>query len=866
MDESGTRSAAQLLLAHRGLVCIRGSGSPLPEDLIRTVELEIADSGYVLSPRLRDRLRHSSLHELGRFRKLAADSGVRYEPLFRDFPHGIPENTAQLWWSKVLVHFLQAPGQPCLFCRKIGTTHVLSPCRHVVCDHCFDGSNYSACPVCEHKVDRSSPFFLPANGDSERPPGSFRFTMLDLGESLEAECRHWFVSLCERQQALSPRDQEALTAITRQFRKLVLEWLPASIPLRENTATIFGSLLARETALPRDEVDSVLDRARSCLSTATDVLRTIAVLSGTDGALAAAQIYRQFSLRDAASRLRGKIEKLAATGKWRPFAGQRSVWMPLRVRRFKVAKLSRGMRRAFLSMLDAMPADRLTEDMLRHRSCWVGVGEFLHPGEFASRYPNAARAFAIVRGKSLDGTPAPPFETWNSRLESALQAGATTQAIRVLEARPGELARRVDLLLRTAPAGSALDHAIGAVNRHLHAFATPVLLTLLAHFRTRHRPAEVRAYWPKGHVALGALGPDRRATIPPSVTGPLLAAIRQELLRRFAAEPAFEQGIIDRELRTVIVPFNERTSSASSVPLPRGSTVEVEPGKLMRLFLHWCQPEAGWNTDLDLSVAFYREDWRFAGQCAYYELRLDHPSAGNVALSAGDSRNAPFPDGATEFVDIHRENALRADFRYAVMVVNAYSGMPFDALERGFAGLMLRDSAEGWHFDPRSVEWKFTLRGQNGIFMPLVYDLRANRVHWLDIQSHGEFTMNNIETSKQDIARICPNLIRYFASATRPSMWDLGLLHLAARCRRVLVRHRGLAIAEIVRQPAESPESFLHRIQDHAVADQPPASPIENPALAFLYRGDLDPPAGSIAYALFRERIINPAAAADFLS
>lgn len=865
MDESSTRSAAQLLLTHRGLVCVRGFGDPLPQDLIQTVELELADSGYVLSPRLRDRLRHSSLHEVGRFRKLAAESGVRYEPLFRDFPHGIPENTAQLWWSKVLVHFLQAPGQPCLFCRKIGTTHVLSPCRHVVCDHCFDGSNYSACPVCEHKVDRSSPFFLPAK-DPERPPGSFRFSMLDLGESLESECRQWFVSLCERKQALSPRDQEALTAITRQFRKLVLEWLPAAIPLRENIATILGSLLARETALPREEVDSVLHRARSYLSTATDVLRTIAVLSGADGSLTPSEIYRDFPLETAAIRFRSRIANWTSADKWRPYAGQESVWMPLRVRRFKVAKLTRGMRRAFLAMLDALPAERLTEDMLRHRPYWVGVGEFLHPGEFAARYPNAARAFAIVRGKSPDGTPAPPFETWNSRLESALQAGQTAQAIEALEARPGELARRVDLLLRTAPAGASLDNAIAAVNRLVHAFATPVLLTLLAHFRTRHARARVRAYWPKGQVAVGALGPDRRDTIPPSVTEPVLAAIRQELLRRFASKPAFEQGIIDRELRNVIVPFNERTSSASSVPLPRGSTVEIEPGKLMRLFLHWCQPETGFNTDLDLSVAFYHEDWRFAGRCAYYELRLDHPSAGNVALSAGDSRNAPFPDGATEFVDIHRDTALRADFRYAVMVVNAYSGMPFDALERGFAGLMLRDTAEGWHFDPRSVEWKFTLRGQNGIFMPLVYDMRANRVHWLDVQSAGEFELNNVETSKRDLARICPRLIQYFASGTRPSMWDLGLLHLAARCQRVLVRDRGLVIAEIVRQPAESPESFLHRIRDSAVAGQPAASPIETPVLAFLYRGDLDPPAGSIAYALFREGIASPAAAADFLS
>src|SRR5262249_16631476 len=77
------------------------------------------------------------------------------------FPEGIPNDTEELWWQKVLVHYLQSENQPCLFCGRTGTTHVLNPCRHVVCDHCFDGSNYSACPSCEHHVDQSSPFFEP---------------------------------------------------------------------------------------------------------------------------------------------------------------------------------------------------------------------------------------------------------------------------------------------------------------------------------------------------------------------------------------------------------------------------------------------------------------------------------------------------------------------------------------------------------------------------------------------------------------------------------------------------------------------------------------------------------------------------------
>jgi len=99
-------------------------------------------------------LLQSSPEDLSAFRNrslniLSVHAGRRRRTstaVFRNFPNGIPSDTLDLWWSKVLVHFLQADGQPCLFCRRNGTTHVLDPCQHVVCDRCFDGANYSACP------------------------------------------------------------------------------------------------------------------------------------------------------------------------------------------------------------------------------------------------------------------------------------------------------------------------------------------------------------------------------------------------------------------------------------------------------------------------------------------------------------------------------------------------------------------------------------------------------------------------------------------------------------------------------------------------------------------------------------------------
>lgn len=237
-----------------------------------------------------------------------------------------------------------------------------------------------------------------------------------------------------------------------------------------------------------------------------------------------------------------------------------------------------------------------------------------------------------------------------------------------------------------------------------------------------------------------------------------------------------------------------------------------------------------------------------------------------IARSAGDLRSAPFPAGATEFVDLDVDAALREGIRYAVMVVNNYGGMPFAQLHEAFAGVMLREDPAGKHFDPRTVALKFALSGDNGIFMPIVVDVRERTLHWLDVHSRGSLVMNTVESSKNAIATICPDLITYFGSGVRPSMFELALLHAAARCPRVLIR--GSSIREFVRRPDEDTAAFYARLTRED-ADEPRSRaprPDGAPLLAALYRGDLELPDGSMVYVLLREQETGTLSAADLLS
>ncbi|MCO5169510.1 MAG: hypothetical protein M9894_24485 [Planctomycetes bacterium] len=855
---SGGASAA--LLRRRGLVFVdAASGPPAPRAWLAGVELELAELGYVLSARLRARLAALPPAALGPLHQalwdtLAAAAGahVEHAPLFARFPDDVPADTRALWWRKVLSHFLQAPDQPCLHCGRTGTTHVLRPCEDVVCDRCFDGAAYTACPVCERHVDRSSPFFGRDDAGQALPEEPVRFRLLDLGDDLEAAARALVVSLCERPQPPSPADKDDLALLLAEAGERALGWLPERIPVKE---TVAAALAALFRACPPA---AVLPLARRHLRTATNVLRFIAALSGADPALEPEVVFKQVAPTSSPRRWWGKLAALLGGG-----AGS----VPLRVRRFKVARLPRPLRRALLEVLEGLDPERLCEDMLRHRAWWVWVGEFLHPSEHAARFPNVARAFALVRGGPRAAL-LPPFHTWSGRLEAAVQAGDVDGALALLRQRPGELARRLDHALRLAGDDEAAqDRVLAACRAHVDAFTTPVLLTLRAHLPRRARPADARIYWPKGAVALGPLGPDRRRPLPPRVIAAALGLVEGELLRRLADRPPLDAVVVDEALRRVVVPFNERTAARAAVALPRGSRLAVPRGEVVRLFLHWCEPAAGGRpTDLDLSVALYDDAWAHVGVCSFYALRLDDAQGQPVATSSGDLRDAPHPDGATEFVDVRRARALALGARYAVMIVNAFAGLPFGRLERAFAGLMLRDDPHGAHFDPRTVALRFDLQGEHGVDLPLVLDLREGTLHWLDVHAQGRRQFNTAGTSAGAISRLCPALMGYFEGGARHDVHGLVLLHAAARARRVVVRGAA-GVTTFERAPGEGPPAFLARLQ--AAEGGAPSLALPDlgagPVLAALLEGDLDLPPGSACYALLRGRTAPTLAASDLL-
>src|SRR4029078_10003722 len=123
-------------------------------------------------------------------------------------------------------------------------------------------------------------------------------------------------------------------------------------------------------------------------------------------------------------------------------------------------------------------------------------------------------------------------------------------------------------------------------------------------------------------------------------------------------------------------------------------------------------------------------------------------------------------------------------------------------------------------------------------------------------------------SSNRDITKVCPALISYFASGTRPSMFELALLHAAARCRTVVVR--GATTTTTTRYTRRASEDIVafHARLVRGGADQlgEPVSLGPAPVLAVLFKGDGELPKGSPAYALFREQVTPSLAASDLVA
>ncbi|WP_426747567.1 MXAN_6230/SCO0854 family RING domain-containing protein [Myxococcus faecalis] len=837
-----TGDSAALLLWTTGLVfpptgLPAGGDTKAREEALVALDADLAGVGYVLAGDLRDALLalpDEPLAASGRFlyENCAATVGKDrpFVPLFRAFPHSVPRDTQALFVQRVLSWLYQNPEQPCIHCGTLGSVRALSPCAHLVCEKCFDGKDYSACPICRRRLSPTDPFLQPKElKGASRTVYSIRrsqLTRLSLGTDPEATASGLMRRLASRSTVLNPRDLEILKRLVSAFGPRVLGWLPRRIPVKETLALIVGHLLRD----PRTAGD-VLAGAAAHVKTATDVLRVLVAWAGGNPDL--------------------------------------SVKVPLK-------SPPRQVRRAVLRMMEGFSLLNVTEDVGRNPGLWKAFGGLLHVFEEWRRHPKVSLAFAVLRGtvlseqtpfgatllgltrehpesfqtRDVEGGVVVEFRSWTSRVEEALRARALPGALTLLRQRPGELLRRLDHVSRlsVALAGSAslAPELLATLDAVLPRSPPALLLAASAHLRKRHQPFARRVFFPKGEATHAWGMEDRRPLLPGDVIGQLVAPLERELLRRAEALPSFPQAVIDEALGDLLVPMAEKTASKALVAVPRGSLLPIPEGKVLRFFVHWTEPQ---NTyvDLDLSVALYDKNWWLVDRCDYTNLRLED----DAAVHSGDVTSGSPPLGGAEFLDVHMERLLAQGVRYAIPVVFSFNSVSFDRMEDAFAGFMVRDEVEGEHFDARTVEQRFDLQGSAQISVPLVIDLVEKQLRWVDVKVPPEDGFQSVARSRGGLARLGKDTLAYFGTGARPTLWELATLHAAARSRTVHVRRRDGSVSVLKRAEDEDTASFLRRLRG-LEADSTARSFTPGKAPTF-FAGLTDVPAlsqGSEGYAL----------------
>jgi hypothetical protein len=549
---------------------------------------------------------------------------------------------------------------------------------------------------------------LPAFKAREREPLADQPPCRVIRLGARADFETIFTLLANAKSPFSPQDQEDMKWFVAQYRDGVRRLLPEAIPCKENLAFL-GAELIRNVS----DGGAILD---GHVKTATDVLRLAAALSGGDVSLATACKFGKFR-RPERALLLGWIER----------------------------------------------AESRTEDMLRWRGRWVRLAERLHPGEYAKRFPKAAAAFDVIRNGR-------PFATFNGRIETGLLRKDTDAVLDLLDARPGELARRLDHLMRISADAAAVA---GRFRACADKVSTPVLLQVLTHFRRRGEPAPLRAFFPKGNVAKVYATRELLPPLPAGQAAELAFVCEQALLHRFSKLPALGPCFLDERLKTYLVPFSQRSASKTLRTLVRGSRLPLPACTTLRFFVWWRNGKS--RTDIDLSAVMYDGEFGFVSTLAYYNLK------DFGAHHSGDIVDAP--NGAAEFIDVDIPRCRERGVRYVGMVLNSYTEQPYCDLPECFAGWMARVSPNsGEIFEPKTVVDKVDVASATRICLPAAFDLASGEVIWTDIALAGSPRFaNNVHNNLSGVSL----MLRAMAQLRKTDLHTLFGLHVQARGKRV---------------------------------------------------------------------------------
>lgn len=435
----------------------------------------------------------------------------------------------------------------------------------------------------------------------------------------------------------------------------------------------------------------------------------------------------------------------------------------------KYKSLPRPVRRQLVHALASVATE---EDIARHRNKWIKLFHNLHVGDYSNKVYNLAKK--VRNNESI--------QTFNGKVQEALDTGDVQQAVYLLTERPGEFARRLDHVLRLA-CKQKNDTWLWVVEQFgscVDQIPTRIRLQLLGHFNQRAGDSEHRVAFPKGSVQKAVLLEGQKA-LPPIVVQTIQRVLIDSLQTEFAQLESLGNVWIDPRLDQCPLPTQMRSASNGLFQVARGTRLPFGDDKnTLRFFIYWV------GRDIDLSATFHDQDFNTVGNVAYFNLR----SSELGTYHSGDIVSAP--DGASEFIDVTIDKAIKYGARYVAMNVIVFSGPSFAEHEKVYAGWMTRNKpGSNEVYDPTTVEQKIDLTSESRNSVPVVFDLVERKAIWTDLNTRGihndpvtppgfvgRFGSNNVRVNRASIQQTVQSIVDM---SNKVTLHELFTMHGNAR-------------------------------------------------------------------------------------
>ena len=342
--------------------------------------------------------------------------------------------------------------------------------------------------------------------------------------------------------------------------------------------------------------------------------------------------------------------------------------------------------------------------------------------------------------------------------------------ISLLCKRPGEFARRIDMLLRNV--SFETEYTLQEFEKIADQVSSNVLLQLYAFFQNRNlystRIFCIKKLYYNNYIEVE----DKRNDIPDYTIKRVCAIILNALKKIYSSYPRIENVYLDESMKNYVMPMNSRNKSTGNKTLTFGTRIKLdeEDGSFIRFFTHWKNMSKGNDkrVDIDLSVELVNEDFTSTRSVSWHDL---FGGKEFNTYHSGDIVSAP--NGASEFIDLDYIQASKF-YRYGVICNSVFTGQDFCDIPECFSGVMFMEKKgkRGVVFNPEFVKYKYDLTQYGSSEnIALAIDFKTRELIWMDIpRSSG--IMNQIASGDSGVVIALKNALK-----KQMNMYDFIKLH-----------------------------------------------------------------------------------------